>query len=178
MIVIRRQLRSVDQRTLTKFAASAQRAIGLKGAISLLVTNDAEMKALNRYFRGKNKATDVLSFPAPQYPGQKVVGDLAISAKMARESAKRLGHSVSDEIKILLLHGMLHLAGYDHESDSGEMAKAEQLLQQKLHLPVSLIERNSESVRKHKSAKSNKVTAKLKLQPGNPTQRRGKKLSR
>ncbi len=96
------------------------------------------MKALNRSFRDKNKATDVLSFPAgiPE-----IAGDIAVSAEIAAANAAQLGHAAETELKILILHGMLHLAGYDHETDNGEMLAREKELRRQLHLPSGLIER-------------------------------------
>lgn len=96
------------------------------------------MRTLNRTFRKKNKPTDVLSFPSVS-PG--VAGDIAISLEIAAENAAELGHPLATEVKILILHGMLHLAGYDHEVDDGEMYRREAALRQKLKLPVGLIER-------------------------------------
>ena len=96
------------------------------------------MQALNRRFRRKNKPTDVLSFPSA-VPG--VAGDIAISLEIAADNAAQLGHSLETEVKILIVHGLLHLAGYDHESDSGEMAAKEAEIRRKLGLPVGLIER-------------------------------------
>ena len=97
------------------------------------------MQALNRRFRNKNQATDVLSFPS-QAPG--VAGDIAISLEIAAANAAELGHDLATEVKILILHGMLHLAGYDHEIDDGEMQTREAELRKKCKLPVGLIERN------------------------------------
>lgn len=111
----------------------------------MLVTDNAEMKQLNRSFRKKDAPTDVLSFGAGFSPVQRLAGDLAISAEMARENAGRLGHSLDEELKVLVLHGVLHLAGYDHEADSGEMAQQETHLRKKFRLPLSLIQRTSES---------------------------------
>lgn len=96
------------------------------------------MQRLNRRFRKKNKATDVLSFPSKTAG---VAGDIAISLEIAASNAAVLGHSLAAEVKILILHGMLHLAGYDHESDDGEMLAREAGLRQLLKLPVGLIER-------------------------------------
>lgn len=110
----------------------------------MLVTTDAVMRSLNVKFRGKDKATDVLSFPANQDEGrQPFAGELAISAPIALRNARLLGHSPAEEVKILVLHGILHLAGYDHERDNGAMARREANLRRTLRLPVSLIERNS-----------------------------------
>jgi probable rRNA maturation factor len=121
------------------FLRAAQRVVGIRGEVNVLITSDDKMRRLNRDFRGKDKATDVLSFPAAQ--NWKVAGDIAISRDIARENARALGHSLTTEVKILLLHGLLHLAGHDHESDNGEMAALEQELRAKLKLPTGLIER-------------------------------------
>jgi probable rRNA maturation factor len=100
------------------------------------------MRDLNHRFRGKNSTTDVLSFPASSHANG-TVGDIAISLDLAAKNARRLGHSVSDEARILVLHGILHLAGYDHEGDNGEMAARELQLRRQLGLPEALIERVS-----------------------------------
>ncbi len=116
----------------------------LRETVNVLVTNSSELRALNRQFRGANKATDVLSFPAPRGESSeagRTAGDVAISADIARENARRLGHSAADEVKILALHGILHLAGFDHERDHGEMARKEGLLRRQLKLEAGLIER-------------------------------------
>ena len=97
----------------------------MRGTVNVLVTNSHELRSLNLRFRGKDKPTDVLSFPEPRMnlpKAKQAAGDLAVSAEIARDNAKRLGHSVATEIKILTLHGILHLAGFDHERDNGEMA--------------------------------------------------------
>ena len=107
----------------------------------MLLTTDAAIRKLNRQFRGKNKATDVLSFPAEGIGAEEIAGDLAISVTTARRQAVEQGHSLSTEIKVLILHGLLHLAGYDHETDDGQMARRERLLRGKLGLPQGLIER-------------------------------------
>ena len=119
----------------------ARRAVGIRGEVNVLITSNDKVRYLNRQFRGKDKATDVLSFPAAQ--NGKVAGDIAISRDIARHNAKMLGHTLTTEVKILLLHGLLHLAGYDHESDKGEMAALEQKLRAKLKLPSGLIERRT-----------------------------------
>ncbi len=126
---------------LNRFVASARRATRLKGLVNVLVTSSAEMKSLNRRFRGKDKPTDVLSFPAEPGTRKRFAGEIAISAEIAAQNARTLGHSPAREVKILVLHGILHLRGYDHECDNGEMAKREKQLRAKLHLPLGLIER-------------------------------------
>lgn len=108
---------------------------------NILVTTSRELQQLNRRFRGKNRSTDVLSFPA--VPGiANFAGDVAISAEIAARNAAELGHTAAAEIKILALHGILHLAGYDHERDDGEMARKEDRMRKLLGLPVGLIGRN------------------------------------
>src|SRR5262249_29892762 len=115
----------------------------LLGDVNVLLTANQHMRRLNRRFRHKDKPTDVLSFPSHQLDRspESYAGDLAISLEIAKENAQRLGHSLEEEIKILMLHGVLHLAGYDHESDSGEMAHVEDRLRRKLGLPTALISR-------------------------------------
>lgn len=138
-VEIRKALPGLDAARLAKFGSNAQRAVGLRGAIGVVVTSNGEMKKMNGWFRGKNKPTDVLSFAAENIRGY--AGDISISAEIAADNARRLGHTVEDEVKVLLLHGMLHLAGYDHEADTGEMAKKEEQLRTKLRLPATLTER-------------------------------------
>ncbi|HWC17168.1 MAG TPA: rRNA maturation RNase YbeY [Terriglobales bacterium] len=121
------------------FLRSAQRAVGIRGEVNLSIISNQAMRRLNRDFRGKDEPTDVLSFPAAQ--NGKIAGDIAISRDIARQNAKALGHSLVTEVKILLLHGLLHLAGYDHEWDRGEMERLEQKLRMRLQLPTGLIER-------------------------------------
>jgi probable rRNA maturation factor len=131
---------SISKAGLSRFLNRARNAIGLEGEVDVLLTSDVEIKRLNKAFRGKNKATDVLSFPAPEeFDG--VAGDLAVSLDTAAKQATEHGHQLRDEVRILLLHGLLHLAGEDHETDSGEMAAREAELRSELGLPVGLIER-------------------------------------
>jgi probable rRNA maturation factor len=128
---------------LTRFLNLARTAIGLQGAVDVLLTGDKTLRQLNRSFRGKDKPTDVLSFPAPEAFAKKHTGDLAISLETAARQAKAFAHSTQDEVKILILHGLLHLAGEDHETDKGEMATREASLRRELRLPESLIERST-----------------------------------
>jgi probable rRNA maturation factor len=108
----------------------------------VLLTTDRKMRRLNRQFRGKDKTTDVLSFPAPEAIVNEVAGDLAISVPAALRQAQQQGHTLGIEIKVLMLHGLLHLAGFDHEKDDGQMAKRERRLRGRLGLPTGLIERS------------------------------------
>jgi probable rRNA maturation factor len=128
---------------LARFLVQAQSAVRLYGRVSVLLTTDKTIRRLNRQFRGIDKATDVLSFPADAaFPGkEKIAGDLAISVPTARRQGAECGHSLGVELKVLILHGLLHLAGYDHETDSGQMARRERTLRAKLRLPQGLIER-------------------------------------
>ena len=136
-------------RVLSRFLCQAQAAVRLWGQVSVRLTTDGEIRRLNRRFRGKNKATDVLSFPAAQMQrvsgpaSQRVSGDLAISVDTARKQAEEQGHALAVEVKVLMLHGLLHLAGYDHETDDGQMALRERVLRDRLGLPLGLIERAS-----------------------------------
>ena len=131
---------------LTSFLNRAREAVGLPGDIDVLLADDVTLRRLNKTFRGKNKATDVLSFPAAENPADHA-GDLAISLDTAARQAEVFGHSLRDEVRILLLHGLLHLSGMDHEIDNGEMAAREGELRRELRLPVTLIERVHSSKR-------------------------------
>ena len=126
---------------LTRFLNRARTAVGLKGAVDVLLTGDTALRKLNKDFRGKNKPTDVLSFPTPPEIAKQHAGDLAISLETAARQAKTYGHTLRDEVRILLLHGLLHLSGEDHETDNGEMAARESKLRRELRLPTTLIER-------------------------------------
>ena len=125
--------------TLTRYLREAQAAVGLRGEVSVLLTTDDGIRGLNRRFRKKNKATDVLSFPVQA--GFGMAGDLAISVETAARQAGEQGHRLSVELRVLMLHGLLHLAGLDHETDDGAMARKERRLRAKLGLPLGLIER-------------------------------------
>ena len=130
---------------MRRFVALACRSAGVKAEVNVLVASSRELRSLNRRFRGKDKPTDVLCFPAPLRAEDHFAGDIAISADIARENARLLGHSQGEEIKVLALHGVLHLAGYDHETDDGQMAHKELQLRRKLGLPLGLVERNQPS---------------------------------
>ncbi len=139
MVIMRRAIRGVSRPALERFVAQAQRAVGLRGEVNLLVAGSAELRRLNRDFRHKDKPTDVLSFPAIS---REFAGDIAISTDIARANARRLGHSTDQELRVLALHGLLHLAGYDHESDRGQMRRKEERLRAALGLPTALIARS------------------------------------
>lgn len=139
----RRFGRKLRRRELAAFLDAAAAAVKVPGEVAALLTTDAEIRRLNRAFRKKNAPTDVLSFPAPEpLVGQKPAGgDLAISVETAARQAQQAGHALSVELQVLLLHGALHLAGYDHESDTGQMARKEALLRRRFGLQAGLIER-------------------------------------
>lgn len=111
--------------------------------IELILTNNAEIAEINREFRGIDKATDVLSFPSDPFPGAPI-GSMVISVDKVASVAQELGHSENDEIALLFIHGLLHLKGFDHEVDSGEMRQKEVELIEKFNLPKSLIVRTLE----------------------------------
>ena len=136
-----RNLRCPSARTLARFLKDAQAAVRLKGEVTVQLTTDTAIRRLNRQFRHKDKATDVLSFPAEGIGAEQIAGDLAISIPTTLRQAIEQGHPLSTEVKVLILHGLLHLAGYDHEADTGQMAHRERLLRARLGLPQGLIER-------------------------------------
>ncbi|HEX6164926.1 MAG TPA: rRNA maturation RNase YbeY [Vicinamibacterales bacterium] len=109
-----------------------------RGELCIALVSDKRMRALNRQFRGKDKVTDVLSFPSGE---RGFMGDIVIAAAVARKQAAAAGHSVQTEIRILALHGLLHLLGHDHEQDDGKMARIEARLRKKAGLKEGLIER-------------------------------------
>ncbi len=146
LVTLQKKVAGLDESTLQRFVLRARKAAGLRGTVNVLVTRSAAMCSLNRQFRNQNKATDVLSFPFKSPASElrkrpKLAGDIAISADIARQNSLRFGHAVAQEIKILVLHGILHLAGFDHERDNGRMARKEANLRRALGLPVGLIER-------------------------------------
>jgi probable rRNA maturation factor len=116
------------------------------GDAALAIVGDATVRRLNRAYRGIDRATDVLSFPAeePGHPGSAApgfLGDVVIARGVAARQARDAGHPLATELRVLALHGLLHLLGYDHEQDQGEMARLERRLRRRGGLPESLIER-------------------------------------
>jgi probable rRNA maturation factor len=147
---------------LTSFLNRARLAVGLTGQVEVLLADDPTLRSLNKSFRGKNKPTDVLSFPTPDEIADTHAGDLAISLETAARQAVTYGHSLRDEVRILLLHGLLHLSGLDHETDNGEMAAREATLRTKLKLSNTLIERTTAHPRKLLSPATKKNASRLK----------------
>ena len=144
-LIVRPGLRVSGRAELLAFASTLQRRLTAGRSFHCLLTGDAELQRLNRKFRGRNKTTDVLSFPnegaRTVSASERSAGELAISLDRARAQARDFGHRVGEEIRILMLHGVLHLIGLDHETDSGEMARAESAWRKKLGLPAGMIER-------------------------------------
>lgn len=140
MIIFQRRVAGLSEGALAKFVARSKRASELRGEVNVLITSGQQLRALNKRFLGKDRPTDVLSFP-PLLSSNGFAGDIAVAGDIGARNARRLGHSAAEEIKILVLHGVLHLAGYDHEHDQGGMASKEQSLRMELGLPAGLIER-------------------------------------
>jgi probable rRNA maturation factor len=109
-----------------------------RGSMAVAIVADARVHALNRRYRRKDAPTDVLSFPSDE---RGYLGDVVIAAGVARRQARAAGHSLQAEIRVLALHGLLHLLGYDHERDDGRMARLERRLRRRGGLPEGLIER-------------------------------------
>jgi probable rRNA maturation factor len=143
VVILEKKVAGLTEASLSRFVLRARRAIGLKGTMNVLVTSNAAMSSLNLRFRRKNKPTDVLSFPSAESKRKtsRSAGEIAISAEIAEQNASWLGHPAAAEVKVLVLHGMLHLAGFDHERDDGAMARKEARLRRELRLPSALIER-------------------------------------
>ena len=144
-VTFRRVPATLRRTPIARFARRLQKEVAKGRRFDLLITGDAELRRLNRDFRGKDYPTDVLSFPAvgqalpPANPA--FLGDIAISLGRARAQSREFGHSIEQEVQILMLHGVLHLCGHDHDTDSGAMARAEKRWRAKLGLPIGLIER-------------------------------------
>ena len=153
MVAVNRQRRRrVDVSRLTRVLRGAAEALSVRGEVALVLAGDAAVRKLNHRYRGKDKATDVLSFPGPchehaagppsarrdecaacvgQAPG---LGDIVISVDTAAANAKRLGRTLPQELGVLALHGFLHVLGYDHETDDGTMDRLERRLRRRLLL--------------------------------------------
>jgi probable rRNA maturation factor len=119
-----------------------------RGVVHIAIVGDARVRALNRKFRGKDAPTDVLSFPPGPHPDKRVrdgvrpfLGDIVIARGVALRQARAAGHQFDTELRILALHGLLHLLGYDHEHDDGRMRRVEERLLRRGGLGEGLIER-------------------------------------
>jgi probable rRNA maturation factor len=133
LITYRRKPATLDVVSLESFAALVRDRVTRGREFHCRITNDAELQQLNAQFLGKDYPTDVLSFPSEN--------DIAISLQRARAQAREWKHSTEEELRILMLHGVLHLLGMDHESDTGQMKRTELRWRRKFGLPTSLIER-------------------------------------
>ena len=138
-VTFRRVPPDFRRRTVEQFACRLQKEVAGGRPFDCLVAGDTALRRLNRQFRGLDYPTDVLSFPAA--PPAPHLGDLAISFQRARVQARQFGHSLEHEVAILMLHGLLHLLGLDHETDGGRMARAEKRWRTRLGLAPGLIER-------------------------------------
>lgn len=127
-----------DRRAVKQFAGELSKQVGEGRPFTCLITNDNALRKLNRDFLGHDYATDVLSFPSG---AAGALGDVAISSERARAQAGEFGHSLLDEYRILMLHGVLHLIGFDHETDRGEMRRAEGQWRDVFDLPNTLTRR-------------------------------------
>jgi probable rRNA maturation factor len=139
LITYRRKPATLDTASLESFAENLRGRVSRGREFHCRITNDTELRDLNARFLGKDYPTDVLSFLSdPESPH---LGDLAISLQRVRAQAREWNHTPEEEIRILMLHGVLHLLGMDHESDGGEMRRAEQRWRKKFGLPTGLIQR-------------------------------------
>ncbi len=151
MLVNRHPVLRLPLPPLRAFLARAQQQLGRRGDVSVCLTSDSEVRQLNSSFRGVARPTDVLSFPAwdphesplarRRLPRALYLGDIAVSLDTAVRQAAEQGHSLGREVRILLLHGLLHLHGFDHEADDGAMQRLEETLRRRLRLPTGLIAR-------------------------------------
>jgi probable rRNA maturation factor len=134
-----------EKRSLKAFARTLANDVADGRAFTCLLTNDRELQRLNQSFLGHDYPTDVLSFPSSNGNGE--LGELAISIERADVQAREFGHGRLDEVRVLMLHGLLHLTGMDHERDRGAMARAERKWRTTLGLPQTLIARAAGSKR-------------------------------
>jgi probable rRNA maturation factor len=128
VLLNRQRCRPVRPARLRRVLQGAARALGVSGEIALVLTRDPAVRALNARYRGKDKPTDVLSFPG----GTAGLGDIVVSVDTAARNARRLGRSLQRELDVLALHGFLHVLGYDHETDDGTMDRLERRLRRRL----------------------------------------------
>jgi probable rRNA maturation factor len=124
-VLVKKRVRGVESKLLSKIAHRALEVLGLNNAeLSIVLVSDAQIKRLNKLYRNKDKPTDVLSFPiGEKVNGWLILGDVVISVDTAKRQAKELGCSLEEELKRLLVHGLVHLLGYDHELGGEEEKK-------------------------------------------------------
>ena len=137
MLLNRQRSVPLSLNTLEKATTAIAEVVGISpDSFSVVLTSDARMRALNQRYRNRDSSTDVLSFPTSRKPMQRPTngywGDIVISAERAVRQARREPHGLYRELSWLILHGVLHLLGYDHETDRGEMVRRERRLRQRL----------------------------------------------
>lgn len=126
----RQRRRPVRPQRLRRVLEGAAEALAVSGEVSLVLTGDRAVRALNARYRGKDRPTDVLSFPGGGAEGE--LGDIVISVEAAEKNARHLGRTLGQELDVLALHGFLHVLGYDHETDDGAMDRLERRLRRRL----------------------------------------------
>jgi probable rRNA maturation factor len=130
VLLNRQRRRRVRPGRLRRLLEDAARSLGVSGEVALVLTRDPAVRELNARYRGKDKPTDVLSFPGPG--GAAGLGDIVVSVDTAERNARRLGRTLQRELDVLALHGFLHVLGYDHETDDGTMDRLERRLRREL----------------------------------------------
>jgi probable rRNA maturation factor len=131
VVLVNRQRRQrVRPARVQRVLRAAARDLGVTGELAVVLAGDRTLRTLNARYRGKDKPTDVLSFPGPG--GQEGLGDVVISLETAARNARALGRTLPQEVDVLALHGFLHVLGYDHETDDGTMDRLERRLRRKL----------------------------------------------
>jgi probable rRNA maturation factor len=130
VLLNRQRRRRVQTLRLRRVLEGAAQRLGVAGEVSLVLTRDPALRALNARYRGKDAPTDVLSFPGPEREPD--LGDIVVSIDSAERNARRLGRTLQKELDVLALHGFLHVLGFDHETDDGEMDRLERRLRREL----------------------------------------------
>lgn len=130
VLLDRQRRRRVSPPRLRRVLRGAARALSVSGEVALVLTGDRALRTLNARYRGKDKPTDVLSFPGPG--GEAGLGDIVISVDTAARNARAYGRTLPQELDVLALHGFLHVLGYDHEADDGTMDRLERRLRRSL----------------------------------------------
>ena len=130
VLLNRQRRRRVDPARLRRVLGGAAEALRVRGEVSLVLAGDRLLHRLNRDYRGKDRPTDVLSFPGGG--GEAGLGDVVISVETAARNARALGRTLARELDVLALHGFLHVLGYDHEADDGTMERLERRLRARL----------------------------------------------
>jgi probable rRNA maturation factor len=130
VLLNRQRRRAVRPARVRRVLRAAARDLGVTGELAVVLAGDRTLRTLNARYRGKDKPTDVLSFPGPG--GEEGLGDVVISLETAARNARALGRTLPQELDVLALHGFLHVLGYDHETDDGTMDRLERRLRRKL----------------------------------------------